>query len=445
MADRLDLYFRAHAIPTISQKEDWRDGHAREPKHALIFHCATTADEKQDLLFGAYICAQLKDAQFVAKEIGLFHRGGHAEELRVLKRFVKDSAFDVGTAEDFRRKVFLKYLKAGALIVAYDAPSEISRIAVKWNKSLKRRRAFSFYFRLFQDKKTGTIRPSGYEPGIAIESLDAAKAIYRPIKYKFHDKDAEQEEEQEFSNVRILDLKTLTSVLTGENYTFPSACEIFGAPASRARKTDPRVTKPAIERLLRDVTGELELLNRLKQELEQHPLDLVPERCYSPATLAREYFSRMGIKPPQEKFKIPDRINGIAMQAFFAGRAECMIRRTPVPISYVDFHAQFPAVSSLLNCREILCAESLEFADWTAEARDMMERVTLDDCSRPAFWKQLRWYALVEPQEDVVPMRAKFGKRDDSDPTLGWNFLTSRQPMSSMQCRSRLETTGIEL
>ena len=93
----------------------------------------------------------------------------------------------------------------------------------------------------------------------------------------------------------------------------------------------------------------------------------------------------MGIEPPQEKFGIPDEINGIAMQAFVAGRAECMIRRTPVPVTYVDFHAQFPAVSNLLNCREMLCAESLEFADFTVEARDMIERVTLDDSFRPGY------------------------------------------------------------
>ena len=201
---------------------------AATPEHALIFRCATTADEKQDLLFGAYICAERKDGKYVAKEIGLFCRDGHPEELRVLKRFVKDSAFELGTLEEFRRKVFLKYLKAGALIVAYDAPFQISRIAVKWNKSLKRRRAFSFYFRLFKDKKTGKLRPSSYEPGLSIESLDASKAFYRLIKYKFHDKDAEQEEEQQVSNVHILDLKTLTAVLTGEAIHFLSACELFG-------------------------------------------------------------------------------------------------------------------------------------------------------------------------------------------------------------------------
>jgi hypothetical protein len=95
--------------------------------------------------------------------------------------------------------------------------------------------------------------PSAYEPGISIESLGAAKAIYRPIKYKFHDRDAEQEaEDKKFSNVHILDLKTLTSVLTGEVCSFPTACDIFGAPASRGRKSYSRVpitTPQILERL----------------------------------------------------------------------------------------------------------------------------------------------------------------------------------------------------
>jgi hypothetical protein len=429
MSDRLDLYFRAHTVPVTPQKEYRSKRRASQPKDAVIFRCVTTGDERQDLLFGAYICAELKGPEWAAKEIGLFCRDGHPEELQVLQRFVKNSAYELGTIEQFRRRVLLKYLKAGALIVAYGAPFEIGRIAIKWHKSRKRRRAFSFYFRMFRDKKTGKMRPSGYEPGLSIESLDASKAIYRLLKYKFHDEDAEREEEQETSNVHVIDLKTLAAALTGEVHTFASACETFGAPASRARKARPRVTKPAIERLLRDVTAELELLNRLKQELNRHAVDLVPENCYSSATLAKASFSAMGVKPPQQKFKIPDRINGIAMQALVAGRAECAIRRTPVPITYLDFHAQFPAVSNLLDCREILCAENLESADFTAGARQLLGHATPDDCYRPAFWKQLRWFALVEPNQDVLPIRAKFGQREDSDPTLAWNFLTSKQPI----------------
>lgn len=191
----------------------------------------------------------------------------------MLERFLQDSAYELGSLDQFRR-IFLNYLKAGALIVAYDAPFEISRIAIKWNRSRKKRRAFSLYFRIFRDKKTGKLRPSGYEPGLSIESLDASKAIYRLIKYKFHERDAEVEEQEQASDVHILDLKTLTAALTGEAHTFPSACEIFGAPASRARKTRPRVTKPAIERLLRDVIAKLELLNRLREEFDRHPVNL---------------------------------------------------------------------------------------------------------------------------------------------------------------------------
>jgi hypothetical protein len=59
----------------------------------------------------------------------------------------------------------------------------------------------------------------------------------------------------------------------------------------------------------------------------------------------------MGIKPPREKFKIPDRINGIAMQAFAAGRVESVIRRTPEPVTYVDFHAQVEVECGFLASR----------------------------------------------------------------------------------------------
>jgi hypothetical protein len=335
--------------------------------------------------------------------------------------------YELGSLEEFRRKVFLKYLKAGQLIVAYNAPFQISRIAVKSIKSLKHRRAFSFYFRLFRDKKTGKVRPSPFDPGLSIQSLDASKAVYRPIKYKFHEED-ECEEDQKLG-VHVLDLKTLTGVLTGEALSFSSAREVFGTQGSRTRRPRSRVTKRAIEYLLKDVVGKVELLNRLREELQHHPLNLLPERCYSPATLAKAYFSAMGVKPPQEKFNIPERINGIALQAFAAGRAETNVVRTPLPVTYVDFFSQFPAISSLLDCREILCAESLEVADFTNGAIELTERATLDDCFRPEFWKWLRWFALVEPCDTVLPIRAKFGVRQDSDPTLGWDFLSSKQPL----------------
>ncbi len=39
----------------------------------------------------------------------------------------------------------------------------------------------------------------------------------------------------------------------------------------------------------------------------------------------------MGIVPPQQKFDIPPEINGAAMEAFYAGRAEAKIRKVKAP------------------------------------------------------------------------------------------------------------------
>jgi hypothetical protein len=73
---------------------------ASQPKDALIFRCATTGDEKKDFVFGAYICAKREGTEYVANEIGLFHREGHPEEFRALTRFVEDSAYEVGSVEN---------------------------------------------------------------------------------------------------------------------------------------------------------------------------------------------------------------------------------------------------------------------------------------------------------------------------------------------------------
>lgn len=101
MSDRLDLFFRAHTVPVTPQKEYRSKRRASQPKDALIFRCATTSEEKKDLLFGAYICAELEDAEYVAKEIGLFFRDGYPEELRALTRFVKGSVYELGSWKSF--------------------------------------------------------------------------------------------------------------------------------------------------------------------------------------------------------------------------------------------------------------------------------------------------------------------------------------------------------
>ena len=65
----------------------------RDAKARAHLSLRTTADQRQDLLCGAYICAELEDGKYVAKEIGLFCRDGHPEEARVLTALCKRQRF----------------------------------------------------------------------------------------------------------------------------------------------------------------------------------------------------------------------------------------------------------------------------------------------------------------------------------------------------------------
>ena len=61
--------------------------------------------------------------------------------------------------------------------------------------------------------------------------------------------------------------------------------------------------------------------------------------------MAKAYLDVMAITPPRQKFQILDEILGIAMQAYYGGRAECRVRRLEVPIVHTDFTSQYPTVN----------------------------------------------------------------------------------------------------
>ena len=58
----------------------------------------------------------------------------------------------------------------------------------------------------------------------------------------------------------------------------------------------------------------------------------------------------MGIEPVLARQPdFPREVLGYAMNAFFGGRAECRIRRTPLPVVYTDFTSMYPTVNALLG------------------------------------------------------------------------------------------------
>jgi hypothetical protein len=129
-----------------------------------------------------------------------------------------------------------------------------------------------------------------------------------------------------------------------------------------------------------------------------------------------------------QKFKVPDQVLGIASQAYFGGRAECKIRNTPVPVVLTDFSSQYPTINSLLGNPEILIAKELIFEDATEEIRKFVEEIEFDDCFKQNIWKEMKFFARIRPDRDVIPARAEYSQ-DGITKNIGINYLTSKEPI----------------
>ncbi len=112
------------------------------------------------------------------------------------------------------------------------------------------------------------------------------------------------------------------------------------------------------------------------------------------------------------------------MSAFFGGRAEARIVRTPVPVAYVDATSMYPTVNALLGTWSLLTAARLEAEDVTSGVREILQQKDLyQRCFDPDFWSDHVGVTLVEldhPSGEVLPTRAYYDA-ESADPDIGIN------------------------
>src|SRR5262245_25805286 len=124
----------------------------------------------------------------------------------------------------------------------------------------------------------------------------------------------------------------------------------------------------------------------MKREYDGFPLDLPPERAMSAASITKAFLDQMAIEPPAWKFNIPDEIFGRCMQAYYGGRSEILIRHQQMPIVLCDTTSEYPSVAVLLGLWKLLIAADVEIQDCTVEAREFLERTTLETLLKPSTW-----------------------------------------------------------
>jgi hypothetical protein len=416
----------------------------------LVFDTETRVDQTQRLTFGSY--------RFLVAgrclEEGLFYGDDlPATDHRILERYVADykaDTVDEGvqklallTRREFIRQIYRDTYKARCLLVAFNWPFDISRLA--WNFTTARGQPFTsgFSLELWSYFENGQERVNRYRPAISIKQIDSKRALKGFTGRKTPDRedripdDSETGEPEEGHVTRgnFLDLRTLAFALTDKGHTLESACKAFSVAHGKQHVSQHGVvTKEYIDYNRRDVLATSELAVRLLQEYSRHPIKLQVTKAYSPASIGKSYLRAMGIKPVLERQPdFPKQYLGFAATAFFGGRTSAHIRKIAVPVVYTDFLSMYPTVNSLMDLWRFVTAQKIEVVEHCqAEIQEFLNQLKTEDLFNQATWKFFAVFVQIIPDGDILPSRAKYNL-ESHDWQVAVNYLYADRNNSENQ------------
>jgi hypothetical protein len=391
----------------------------------LVFDTETRTDASQRLTFGSYRFFVGNDL----REEGLFYADDlPVKDRRTLERYVawqNKLALRTGevtllllTRRKFLRKFYKAVYKGHALLVGFNLPFDLSRIAFA-SRSARGRFAGGFSLALWSYIKNEIERPDNHRPSIGIKHIDSKRALkgftarYCPDSLDLIPEDSLTGEPEKGYRFRghMLDLRTLAFALTDRSYSLESACKAFGVEHGKQRATRHGVvTKSYIEYNRRDVQATSELAVNLLAEYAKHPINLQPTKAYSPASIGKAYLRALGIPPILERQPdFPSSYLGFAQTAFFGGRTSAHIRKVPVPVVYVDFLSMYPTVNGLMDLWKFVFAREIRvITRCQKEIERFLRSLTPEKLLLPGTWRKLPAFVKVVPDGDLLPSRAKY-------------------------------------
>jgi hypothetical protein len=305
------------------------------------------------------------------------------------------------------------------MICGLNLPFDLARLALAWN------RGEHDEWSLTMSQYSNGVENRNV-PRILITPIDSKKAFIRLAK------PWKPEEWKDKGKAHFLDLRTLAWALFNRSFSLKRLCEELQTEHQKLdHEPTGTVTVEEIEYAREDGRCTVDALNALKQEFDKHPIGLKPCNAYSPASVAKSYLDAMGIIRPADKFMVSPKYLAIAMQSYYGGRSETRIRCTEVPVVPVDFTSEYPTCCALLDLFDVLTAASVTFEDDTQSIRRLVNKISLDRCFDPALWKQFNFFALVDPDNDILPVRTVY---DGVTQNIGNNYLTSKTPLWFAGC-----------
>ncbi|MHB8546479.1 MAG: hypothetical protein ACYDAJ_06905 [Nitrosotalea sp.] len=374
----------------------------------LLFDTETTADIYQNLKFGYFEIYQHRILEYR----GIFYdtKAIKPKEKIILKSHCKQNKIRLYLIEKFREIFIHEAYDLETLCVGFNLPFDLTRIAINASSGRGKRKS-SFSLKLSN---------KNYIPRLYVKHvtntfsfIEWGSSPFRKKRFKGN----------------FVDLRTLTHALTNKKYSLDSVSKHYKTEYKKQTvKQHGKITPMYIEYCIQDVKTTRSVFLEAKKEFDTYKLEIPVTRAYTPASIGKEFLKMMGVKSLLEKnHKFSKKILGNIMTSYFGGRTENKIRKSPTSVDVLDFVSMYPTVCTLQNLWKFVIARHIEYHDATREIIDFIDGFTLEDIQDKNNWTRLQGIVLVEPDNDVLPLRARYGSKNVWN--IGISHVTSKTPL----------------
>lgn len=389
-------------------------------KFTLIFDTETNTDAAQQIRFGNFQVRKGVELEVA----GIFYdpETPTAAEIEMLHRYAEQHDLTVGTVAEFIDEIFFSYgYDCRATIVGFNLPFDLSRLAIAHGSARGKMMHGGFSFKL-TDKR--------YRPVVQVKHLSRRASMIRftvPGKQR-----TPRGMRKRGINVQphrgfFVDIKTLAAALTSRSFSLANLGEFLGVQSEKLATEEHGgpLTEAYLAYAERDVQTTWECYLELLRRYDAHHLSETPaHKILSEAGLGKAYLKQMGVQPWKDmQPDMPPELTGAIVSTYYGGRSEVHIRRDIRLVAYCDFLSMYPTVCVLIGLWRFVIAQGMTWQDATEQARRLLDEIDIDDLQHQSFWQGLTVLVEVSPDDDLFPVRAKYGT--ETHYTIGVNRLTS--------------------
>ena len=404
----------------------------------FVFDTETTIDPSQRFRVGFY---RLYEGERLDEEF-LFHDPAALtrREARTSEAYCRRQGMPPPiTLEDFR-SALLKATAIGAMIVTFNGPFDIARIAIdasparatKWRRKMQD----GFSFRLSEDD---------FHPCIQIKTLNPSASIVELTAPRRQDTGRSQRKKEDATPANrgfFTDVKTLAKAVTSRAHSLESLCAALETPTQKvgSQEHGAPLSSGYLDYARSDVAATWECYIRIKAKYDAYGLNTPAHDIISEASIGKAAIASMGVRPWREVQPggLDPGLVSLIMSTYFGGRTEVRRRREVVRVLHTDFTSMYPTVCTAQGLWRFVIGEGFTHRDGTDEVRAFLEAATPEQFQDLAAWPKLTALVRVTPDFDLFPIRAPFGasterkgrgKAARPSATIGLNYLRADRPL----------------